>query len=63
MFDMFEKMVIVNIVMRCVIKLYGKYVLLLTALLVIGVIEHRGWCSPKGEGFVTSLVKNPCKNI
>ena len=30
-------------------------------MLVIGVIEHRGWCSPKGKGFVTTLVKNSCK--
>ena len=26
-------------------------------LLVIGVIEHRGGCSPMGEGSVTALVK------
>jgi len=25
--------------------------------LVIGVIEHRGHCSPKGEGSITALVK------
>jgi len=53
--------VIVNIATSYVIKLYGQYLLLLAVLLVIGVIEHRGWCSPKGWGSVTALVKNSCK--
>jgi len=53
--------VIVNMEARYVIKIHGKDVLFLVVLLVIGVIEHRGWCSPNGEGFVLPLVKNPCK--
>jgi len=50
-------MVIVNTATSYVIKLYEKYVLFSVVLLVIGVIEHRGWCSAKGEGFVITLVK------
>ena len=30
------------------------------SLVVIGVCEHRGWCSHKGEGYLTTLVKIPC---
>jgi len=55
--------VIVNTAMSYVIKLHGQYVLFSIVLLVIGVIEHRGQCSPKGEGSVIALVKIPCKNI
>jgi len=40
-----------------------EYDLFSGVLLVIGVFEHQGWCSPKGEDSVTALVKNPCKNI
>ncbi len=54
-------MVIVNTTTSYVIKLHGQYVLFSVALLVIGFIEHQGRCSPKEEGFVTSLVKIPCK--
>jgi len=54
---------IVNTATSYVIKLHGKYVLFLVVMLVIGVIKHQGWCSPKGEGSVTALVKIPCKNI
>jgi len=32
-------------------------------LLFVGVIEHQGQCSPKGEGFVTTLVKNLCNKV
>ena len=53
--------VIVNIVTSCVTRLHGKYVFFSVVLLVMGVIEHRGQCSPKGKGSITSLVKNPCK--
>ena len=56
-------MVIVNIAMSYLIKLHGEYVFFFSSLLVASVIEHQGRCSPKGEGFVTTLVKNPCKNI
>jgi len=28
--------------------------------MVIGFVEHQGRISPKGEGFVTTLVKIPC---
>jgi len=41
---------IVNSSISCVINLHGQYVLFSTVLLVIGVIEQRGWCSPKGGG-------------
>lgn len=37
-----------------------KYFFLTTTFLVVGVIEHQGWSSPKGESFVTDLVKIPC---
>ena len=37
-------------------KIYFSY----NNFVVIGVVEHRGRCSPKGEGSVTSLVKIPC---
>jgi len=47
--------VVVNTTMSCVIKLHRQYVLSCSDLLVIGVIEHRGQRSPKGEGFVTTL--------
>lgn len=50
-------MVIVNIATSYAIKLHGKYALFSMVLLVIGVIEHQGRCSPKGEGLVTTLVK------
>jgi len=53
-------LVIVNNIMSYVINLYGQYVLFSVVLLVIGVIEHRGWCSPKGEGTVITLLKIPC---
>jgi len=56
-------MVIVNTVMSCVIKFHGKYFLFSVVLAVIGVIEHRGHCSPKGEASVIALVNNSCKNI
>jgi len=56
-------MVIVNITAIYVIKLHGQYVLFSMVMLVIGTIKHRGRCSPKGEGFVTTLVKIPCKYI
>jgi len=61
MFVMFQQMVIANTAMTCVIKQHGQYVLLSVVLLVICVSEHRGWCSPKGEGYVTTLAKNSCK--
>jgi len=32
----------------------------LQQLVVIGVVEHQGWSSSKGEGFVITLVKIPC---
>jgi len=32
-------------------------------LLVIGVMEHRGQCPPKGEGSIITLVKNPCNKV
>jgi len=35
----------------------------LAVLFVIGIIEHRGWCSPKGKGSVIALVKIPCEYI
>jgi len=54
--------IIVNTTMSCVIKLHGKYVLFSVVLLGIGVIEHRRWCPPKGEGYVTSLVKIPSRS-
>jgi len=47
--------------MSCVINIHGQYVLVSAPLLVVGVIEHRGRCSPKGEGSVKNLVKNSCK--
>jgi len=30
------------------------------SLAIIGVVEHQGRCSPKGEGSVTIVVKIPC---
>jgi len=52
-------MVIVNTAMSYVINLHGQYVLYLVVFLVIGAIEHRGQCSLKGVGFVTTLIKKP----
>ena len=54
---------IVNNATIYVINLHGQYVLFLAVLLVTCVIEHRGRCSPKGDGSITALVKIPCKNI
>jgi len=54
-------MVILNNATSYVIKLHVQYVLFSEVLLVIGVSEHRGECSPKGDGSVTTLFKNPCK--
>jgi len=54
--------VIVNTATSCVIKLRRQYALVFSRLLVVGVIEHRGQCSPKWEGFIKTLVKNPCKS-
>ena len=34
-----------------------------TVLLVVGVIEYRGQCFPKGEGSVIALVKIPCNKV
>lgn len=62
-FFILSRYFIVNTATSCVINLYGEYVLFSVALLVIGVIQHWGWCSPKGEGSVTTLVNIPCKNI
>jgi len=49
---------IVNTATSYFIKLHGKYVLFSTIMLVIGVIEHQGWYSPKGGGFCNSLAEN-----
>ena len=46
---------IVNTPMRYVIKIHRKYVSFSILLLVIGVIGHREWCSPRGENYVTSF--------
>jgi len=51
----FSAVIIVNTTMSCVIKLHGQYVFLSAILLVVGVVEHRGRCSPKGEDFVIAL--------
>jgi len=37
----------VNATSSYVTKIHGQHV-----FLVISVVEHRGWCSPKGEGFL-----------
>lgn len=50
-------MVIINTAMSCVTKLHGYYVLFSAVFLIIGVIEHRGHCSPKGGDSITTLVK------
>ena len=42
-FFMFQQMVVVNTATSWVINIDGQYV-----ILVVGVIEHQGWCSPKG---------------
>ena len=55
-----SKSFILNTATNRVIKLHGQYVFISIVMLVIGVIEHRGWCSPFS---VTTLVKIPCKNI
>jgi len=60
---MFQQMVFVNTAMSFVINIHGKNVLFLVVLLVIGVIECRGWFLAKGQGSITTLVKNTCKNI
>ena len=54
---------IVNTATSYFIKLHVHYVLCSVVFLVIGVIEHRGRCSPKGEGSITTQVKIPCKKI
>ena len=41
----------------------GNMFSFLAVLLVVGVIQHSGWCSLKGEGFVIALVKIPCSNV
>ena len=53
----------VNNVMSCVINLHRKCVLFSMVCGFVGVIEHRGWCSPKREGSVTTLVKIPCNKV
>ena len=56
-------MVVVNTATSYIIKPHGFYVLFPAVLLVIGVTEHWGQCSRKGEGSVIALVKNPCNKI
>jgi len=56
-------MVTVNPKTSSVINIHGKNVLFLAVLLIIGVIEGRGWFSTKGEGSITTLVKNTRKII
>ena len=55
-----RKSFIVNTTMSFVINFHGQYVSFSAVLLVIGVTEQWGWCSPKGEGYVTTMVKIPC---
>lgn len=62
-FVMFQEMVIVNAKTCSIINIHRKNVLILEVLLVISVIEGRGWFSTKGEGSIITLVKNTCKNI
>jgi len=41
----------------------GSIFFLLVVLLVVGVIKHQEWYSPKGEGYVTTLVKIPHNKV
>jgi len=44
-------------------SLWGSMFQFLVVLLVIGVIEEQGWCSPKGECYVITLDKNTCNKV
>jgi len=63
MIVIYSTMIFVNNATSYVTKLHGKYVLFSMILLVIGFIEHKGRCSPKGEGYIIALVKIHVKNI
>ena len=58
-FFLLSKLFIVNTTTSCVVKLHRQYVLFSVVSWFVGVIEKQGRFFPKGEGSVTTLVKNP----
>ena len=60
---LFNRVIILNTALSYVIKLHGQYVFFSAVML-------RSWCGitsrmmfPKGDGFVTTLVKIPCIKV